>query len=628
MLDTDTTIQFYSDLKGNPLQGGKVYIGVAGQNPVTSPVTVYWDAAATQPAQQPIAVKNGTTTRNGSPARIFISGDYSKLVQDSKGRQISFDASLPAPLRSSLAGSGGSSLIGFSQSASYAAGSLGAKAQGLVSVKDAPFNAKGDGITDDTAAIAAAVAYVAGSGGGTLYFPRGKYIGSVLLQDVSNVTLCGDGDASEIHEPTQSVDGASVVVLKAKTVDISNITIRDLKISGPAFDDAHDAFGIECNRSTSECPFLAYNVQVHNCTVTNVRSAGVVLRQVIDAKVMHNRIYDTGRDGVQVSGTALVEGNYINNTGDDGVGALGPFAAHGFTPSYRIVSNNIGVIRNGARGISVSGSRDTVVANNVLRGYGIFGILVARATTFGEEQYAASRVVVEGNIVLDAAYAAVQAGIGFIGTTDQGTFPADNFTDYPLRSTLSTTDNQPVSHIRICNNYVGPSEWQGKTDAAGVTYCNPARGIRFCAGGSFQHIDISGNNLYGLSVTGLVTEMTTPANYGVAKMRVIGNDFLACQAGMTLVGGAPTGALWVNDYFLANNTIDGRNGLGYANPTGISAFGVRKLFITGCAFSNVTQSLNTSNSSTSANNNSFDNAPTFGTVTHTYASGTNAWTEA
>jgi len=43
--------------------------------------------------------------------------------------------------------------IGFSQATLGAAGTVAAKLQQIISVKDATFNAVGDGVTDDTAAF-------------------------------------------------------------------------------------------------------------------------------------------------------------------------------------------------------------------------------------------------------------------------------------------------------------------------------------------------------------------------------------------------------------------------------------------------------------------------------------------
>lgn len=56
---------------------------------------------------------------------------------------------------------------------------------GLVNVKSAPYNARGDGVTDDTAAIRAAIAAHVGSRG-TLYFPNGTYVISDTLKWVTS----------------------------------------------------------------------------------------------------------------------------------------------------------------------------------------------------------------------------------------------------------------------------------------------------------------------------------------------------------------------------------------------------------------------------------------------------------
>lgn len=76
-----------------------------------------------------------------------------------------------------------------------------------ISVKD--YGAVGDGSTDDTTAIAAAVSACAGLGGGIVYFPPGNYkISSTLTINQENVVLIGAGGDS-LHDGGSGVDGAT-----------------------------------------------------------------------------------------------------------------------------------------------------------------------------------------------------------------------------------------------------------------------------------------------------------------------------------------------------------------------------------------------------------------------------------
>lgn len=127
-LATVAPLPQYFDLDGDPLDGGKLYFGAVNQNPLTNPATVYWDAAATIPAAQPVRTVNGYTVRNGTPALLYAAADYSVLVQDRRGRQVVYAANSAEFSNSSnvltqllafianLASSVGSTLVGFLQS--------------------------------------------------------------------------------------------------------------------------------------------------------------------------------------------------------------------------------------------------------------------------------------------------------------------------------------------------------------------------------------------------------------------------------------------------------------------------------------------------------------------------------
>jgi len=78
----------FTDLKGEPLENGFVYIGLPGQNPITAPKAVFWDAAQLIPATQPIRTLAGYLALNGSPGVAYTTGLFSMLVQDRKGQLV------------------------------------------------------------------------------------------------------------------------------------------------------------------------------------------------------------------------------------------------------------------------------------------------------------------------------------------------------------------------------------------------------------------------------------------------------------------------------------------------------------------------------------------------------------
>jgi hypothetical protein len=80
------------------LENGYVWIGTANQNPIANPITAYWDAALTVTAAQPVRTLNGYPANAGTPARLYVSSNYSIQVQNKNGSVVygaSSDDSLP-----------------------------------------------------------------------------------------------------------------------------------------------------------------------------------------------------------------------------------------------------------------------------------------------------------------------------------------------------------------------------------------------------------------------------------------------------------------------------------------------------------------------------------------------------
>jgi hypothetical protein len=75
----------FAGADGQPLENGYIWIGTANLSPQTNQIAVYWDAALTIPAAQPIRTLNGYPSYQGTPSRFYAASDYSIQVLDSKG---------------------------------------------------------------------------------------------------------------------------------------------------------------------------------------------------------------------------------------------------------------------------------------------------------------------------------------------------------------------------------------------------------------------------------------------------------------------------------------------------------------------------------------------------------------
>jgi len=173
-LSIQPTYPIFTDIDGQPLEGGYVWIGTANLDPQTNPINVYWDAALTLPAAQPIRTLAGYPANSGTPARLYVNSDYSIRVMNKNGSTV---YSAPAATeRYSGAVVVGIDAINVSFTPAGAGAvttNVAAKLNEWLSVKD--FGAIGDGVANDTAAITAAVSYMT-STGNSVYVPPGTYL--------------------------------------------------------------------------------------------------------------------------------------------------------------------------------------------------------------------------------------------------------------------------------------------------------------------------------------------------------------------------------------------------------------------------------------------------------------------
>jgi hypothetical protein len=192
--------QFF-DNNGVPLTGGLIYTYAAG---TTTPAATYTSNTGVTAHANPI-VLDAAGRVPGGEIWLVNTQNYKFLVKTSTNVQIgSYDNIVPLIDSVSLANTSnptlGDALVGFRQSNSSGnlSGAVGRtvhqKLQESVSVKD--FGAVGDGVTDDTIAIQAALDAVGtlAPAGGTVYLPKGLYLTSATINmNYANVQLLGAG---------------------------------------------------------------------------------------------------------------------------------------------------------------------------------------------------------------------------------------------------------------------------------------------------------------------------------------------------------------------------------------------------------------------------------------------------
>lgn len=127
--------------------------------------------------------------------------------------------------------------------ANWTAGSSAAMGTLPLNVKDPRFGAKGDGTTDDTAAIQAALDAVP-AGGRAVYIPAGRYkITATLKITQDGTTLCGDGAGNRVGatqdsigtrlEAAGSITGSMLLVQRgANDRPLQGVALRDFTIDG------------------------------------------------------------------------------------------------------------------------------------------------------------------------------------------------------------------------------------------------------------------------------------------------------------------------------------------------------------------------------------------------------------
>lgn len=235
-----------------------------------------------------------------------------------------------------LAGNDGSDWIGFEQSGTGAiAVSAQEKMREVVSVKD--FGAVGDGVTDDTAAIQAAIDYAStlvqsvilnkvDFVTASVYVPSGIYLHTDTIYVKEGVRLYGESKSSSMLYSTAL---PIAVQLGGASREYANIVIENLSIKGDA--TTATTKGVYFTRTIRNCYIqqcqiygFGYNIYgfetwaftiadnyIHNALVNNIYWSGAT-----SCEISRNRIDDAGAEGIVLDGQVATDFLTVNVSGN------------------------------------------------------------------------------------------------------------------------------------------------------------------------------------------------------------------------------------------------------------------------------------------------------------------------
>jgi hypothetical protein len=441
------------------------------------------------------------------------------------------------------------------------------------------FGVTGDGLTNDTAALQAAIN---ASAGGVLYLPAGVYRCSTLSL-VANLTLIGAGQNNTIIRSNGTVVDSFVAGLSTDYV-----TVQDLQI---------DFADISSVTATSAFGFFNSNfVAIRNCTVVKFNKLGVglnscrnfwiqdcyIARTTADAQGVNESIlttetntYQTTQYGwiqnnVCVNSGMLLQGGYLfvdNNTVDGWRYGAGIGVAQTTSTIFNVLSNNH-IIGNYAgldsdnltnKGIECWGG-GTRIFGNVIRsasGPGIFvggqrviveGNIIYNNNTYTAETpsggivlgyydatYNSNNAVLVGNNCFDtlAASGTQQYGV-VIGTNVSGVYIAANFLNNNKTGAILAISN-------LSSSYIGTSYTNSATATLGTIANGASNNVSITVASAALGDTVTAScsvDLQGMSISGYVyaaNGVTVVVTNNTGSSKTLASAVFRVTASSTLV---------------------------------------------------------------------------------------------
>ena len=498
------------------------------------------------------ALKTALSTPAGVSADLPPPAAYKVLAWNSTGTALeNTDPALSSALATNLAAPSGSLLVthlpdGFGAVATSVQSYLRSLQGWHVNVKDAPYYAKGDGVTNDTAAIQAAIDYVKNlplvTNKPAIFCPGGRYLITATLQLADNIALEGvKRDIGYWYGFNHSSEIIASGTMNAM-IDVtgSNVYVGHLGLYG----NSSTNYGLY----TAGTFGRASSNTFEHLAITLCNKTGIYLNAIGITKMSHLQISGCLECGIDGSGwgDADLQALYINTINQDSTSTVNePSSAVTMGIGIRIRANvatgaqsgninirggkiefcRIGILINAGQGINISG-----INFDTCRRAGIY---------INSDNLTAYPNITNSNLL---SCTSIQiTGCRFVGGLMSGsqTPSAHIFAAYCRYVTISGNGFKRGNDTAI--------DFGGYGGAQGPSY-----GIYLY---NAEECTVVGNDLYGAAITNcLRIEHATPAN---AQHTVSGNNLDGTEA--ITVGTVKNQSLFGNLSFTAASVPIAKN---------------------------------------------------------------------